>query len=243
MAASIDDAGEAAPANEERIDLARQAPLRLGPLRIDPARRLLVHDDGRRQVLERRLMQVLVALLRAGGGILSRDDLTRSCWHGAMVGEDALSRVIGQLRRLERGIAGGVFEIQTINKVGHRIIAADRAAPLDRPVIAVAPFRNLSGDADQDPLARTISDQVLAALSRRPRLGVIAGEAGSESRYRLGGGVLAVGGQVRVSAQLTEAVSGQAIWAERFDRANTLAAQAEIAQAIAAAIEPAITLA
>jgi TolB-like protein len=235
MAASIDDAGE------ERIDLARQAPLRLGPLQIDPARRQVVHDDGRRQVLERRVMQVLVALLGAGGAILTRDELTRSCWHGVIVGKDALNRVLGQLRRLERDLGRGVFEVQTITRVGYRIIAAERTA--ETASIVVLPFRNLSGDPDQEALAKTMSDQVLAALSGRPQLLVIAGGAESQGRYVLSGGVLAVGEQARVSAQLTEAVSGQAIWAERFDTVNSLAAQAEIARSIAAAIEPAITFA
>jgi TolB-like protein len=240
MAASIGDAGEdpPAPAHEAYVDLASQAPLRLGPLRIDPARRLLMHDDGRRQTLERRVMQVLVALLGAGGGILTRDELTRSCWRGLMVGRDALNRVVGQLRHLERDLGSGVFEIQTITKVGYRIISTDRTLPADKPRIAVLPFRNLSGDPDQDRLAEAITQDVLTSLSRRPRLLVTAG--GAAGRYLLGGSVLVVGELARVTAQLTDGLSGQAIWAERFDSANNPAARAEIGQAIAAAIELAI---
>ena len=44
-------------------------------------------------------MQVLVALAAADGAIVGRDDLTRRCWEGRVVGEDAINRVISRLRR------------------------------------------------------------------------------------------------------------------------------------------------
>jgi hypothetical protein len=62
----------AANSTNGRISLAHEAPLRLGPLRVEPARRLVVHDDGREEVLEPRVMQVLVALIRAEGHIVTR---------------------------------------------------------------------------------------------------------------------------------------------------------------------------
>ncbi|WP_297695100.1 hypothetical protein, partial [Phenylobacterium sp.] len=43
-------------------------------------------------VLEPRVMQVLVALARERGEIVSRDDLIASCWAGRIVGEDAINR-------------------------------------------------------------------------------------------------------------------------------------------------------
>jgi tetratricopeptide (TPR) repeat protein len=65
---------------------------------------------------------VLVALARADGGILSRDDLTRRCWEGRVVGEDAINRVISRLRRAADTIGQGGFRIETITKVGYRLI-------------------------------------------------------------------------------------------------------------------------
>ncbi len=76
-------------------------------------------------------MQVLIALARADGDIVSRDDLTASCWEDRVVGEDAINRVISRLRRAAEG-SSGAFRIETITKVGYRLIvgAADSVAPV-----------------------------------------------------------------------------------------------------------------
>ena len=58
----------------DRIDLAHAADFTLGPLTVRPSTRE-VDRDGAIEVLEPRVMQVLVALARAGGAIVSRDDL------------------------------------------------------------------------------------------------------------------------------------------------------------------------
>ena len=82
-----------------RINLAHEAPVRLGALSIEPALRRVAHDDGREEIVEPRVMQVLVALIRARRRIITRDDLMMSCWHGVVVGEDAINRIISRLRR------------------------------------------------------------------------------------------------------------------------------------------------
>ena len=107
-----------------RISLALEQPVRLGALSVDPASRRVAHDDGREEFLEPRVMQVLVALLRADGRVLARDELLSTCWPGVLVGEDALNRVMGRLRRLEGGVAAGAFRIETVTKVGYRLVAA-----------------------------------------------------------------------------------------------------------------------
>jgi DNA-binding winged helix-turn-helix (wHTH) protein/tetratricopeptide (TPR) repeat protein len=109
----------------ERIDLAQAAEFRLGELVVRPAIRQLCHDDGRDEVLEPRVMQVLVALAHANGGIVSRDMLTACCWEGRVVGEDAINRVISRLRRSAEGIGQGSFRIETITKVGYRLLTGE----------------------------------------------------------------------------------------------------------------------
>jgi DNA-binding winged helix-turn-helix (wHTH) protein/tetratricopeptide (TPR) repeat protein len=112
----------------ERIDLAQAAEFRLGQLVVRPPIRQLCHDDGRDEVLEPRVMQVLVALAHAEGGIVSRDMLTACCWEGRVVGEDAINRVISRLRRSAEGIGQGSFRIETITKVGYRLLTGEPAA-------------------------------------------------------------------------------------------------------------------
>ena len=103
------------------VVLAREQPFALGAVRIEPAVRQIAYPDGNTETLEPRVMEVLVALHRAQGAILSRDDLTAACWHGNVVGEDAIQRVIQRLRKAAD--RSGVFRIETITKVGYRLIA------------------------------------------------------------------------------------------------------------------------
>ncbi|MEZ0243991.1 MAG: hypothetical protein ACAH11_11495, partial [Sphingomonas sp.] len=58
---------------------------------------------------------------------------TRRCWEGRIVGEDAINRVISRLRR-SAGECGGAFRIETVNKVGYRLVLTDGAhrSPLPR---------------------------------------------------------------------------------------------------------------
>jgi len=114
------------------VDLAREEDIRLGALLIRPSRRELV-VRGRRTRLEPRVMQVLVALARAEGGVVSHSELIESCWSGRIVGEDAIYRCIVRLRGLAATLEDA-FCIETIARVGYRLMHAracanNRAAP------------------------------------------------------------------------------------------------------------------
>ena len=119
-----------------RIHLGREPPIRLGALLIEPSLRRVVHDDGREEIVEPRVMQVLVALVRSGGAILTRDDLLATCWHGVVVGEDAITRVMGRLRRLTEGIGENQLKLETITKVGYRLVAAGAVGRDPAPIPA-----------------------------------------------------------------------------------------------------------
>ncbi len=111
-----------------RIDLGDTRELRLGGVLVLPPLRTLRCADGSEQVIEPRVMQVLVALAEADGAIVTRDMLTRRCWEGRVVGEDAINRVISRLRRSAEEFCGGAFRIETVNKVGYRLVPGDGAA-------------------------------------------------------------------------------------------------------------------
>lgn len=135
------------------IDLAREPDFSLGPLQVRPSTRE-VEADGKRDLLEPRVMQVLVALARAQGSVVSRDDLIESCWEGRIVGEDAINRAIGRLRKVSEGTNGAAFRIETVARVGYRLERAgevNRAAPVSAPGATAAPLpsksRHLAGAA------------------------------------------------------------------------------------------------
>lgn len=118
--------------DESLIQLARAEPFRLGSLVVNPATRE-VSRDGESEILEPRVMQVLVALFEAKGAVVSRDELVARCWDGRIVGDNAITRVIVQLRRLANEFGQSSFELETITKVGYRLVVREGAAVATSP--------------------------------------------------------------------------------------------------------------
>jgi TolB-like protein/DNA-binding winged helix-turn-helix (wHTH) protein len=116
----------------QRIDLAREADFMLGTIQVRPSTRQVESGEGS-ETLEPRIMQVLVALARKRGQVVSRDELIESCWDGRVVGDDALNRCIAKIRKL--GEAGSGFRLETIPRVGYRLWAdgGTGAAPRSNP--------------------------------------------------------------------------------------------------------------
>jgi DNA-binding winged helix-turn-helix (wHTH) protein/Tol biopolymer transport system component len=133
------------------IDLAREADFFLGTLEVTPSTREVIRG-GERELLEPRVMQVLVALYRAGGRVVSRDELIARCWEGRIVGEDAINRAIGRLRRLSDVDPGNSFVIETIARVGYRLTARSSAI---RPSEEAAPLPAQPSSAMETPAPLT----------------------------------------------------------------------------------------
>jgi TolB-like protein len=84
--------------------------------------------NGQGQHLEPRVALVLVALARAEEAVLSRDDLITRCWDGVVVGDDAINRIIGKIRRLAESLSAG-FYIETVPRVGYRLVRSTPRGP------------------------------------------------------------------------------------------------------------------
>jgi len=100
--------------------LAEEEDFQLGAICVRPSL-CEVEAGGARESLEPRVMQVLVALARADGAVLSRDELIRQCWGGRIVGEDAINRCVSKVRQLSELGGGKAFEIDTVPRVGYRL--------------------------------------------------------------------------------------------------------------------------
>ena len=152
-----------------------------------------------------------------------------------------------------------VYRIRPGRSAGDTMGAAQAPLALpDKPSVAVLPFTNMSGDAEQEFVSDGIAEDVITALSRYPSLFVIARnssftykgravdvkQVGRELgvRYVLEGSVRKAGNRIRVTAQLVEAGTGNHVWADRYDRdlADIFAVQDEITEAVTIAIAPAI---
>jgi DNA-binding winged helix-turn-helix (wHTH) protein/Tfp pilus assembly protein PilF len=108
-------------------DLAKALAFALGSLRVDPSTRR-INGDGRSETLEPRVMRVLVALGETPGRVLSRDELIELCWDGQVVTDNAITRVISLLRHALDDLSGGTVRLETITKVGFRVVVEDANA-------------------------------------------------------------------------------------------------------------------
>jgi TolB-like protein/tetratricopeptide (TPR) repeat protein len=243
-------------ANPVTVDLAHEDRFSLAGLEVRPATREVI-AGGRSQVLEPRIMQVLVVLARHRGMVVSRDDLISTCWGGRAVGEDAINRCIGAIRRLSETLGG--FAVDTVARVGYRlteVVAGEEPDAPFKPSIAVMPFANLTGDAGQDYFVDGMVVEITGALSRVRSILVI-GSGSSLSfkgktivaqdvarqlgvRYVLEGSIRRSADRIRITVQLVDAIDGAQVWSNRFDDVvdDVFALQDRVAVAVAGVIEP-----
>ena len=109
------------------------------------------------------------------------------------------------------------------------------ALPLpDKPSIAVLPFENMTGDPKQEFFADGFTEQIITSLSKIQALFVISRNSTfsykgkpvkvqkvSEElgvRYVLEGSIQKSGDRIRINVQLIDAIPGQHVWAESYDR-------------------------
>lgn len=142
-------------------------------------------------------------------------------------------------------------------KLAARLERVEPALPA-KPSIAVLPFSNMSSDPEQEYFSDGISEDIITELSRFRSLFVIARNSaftyrgkhidirvvGRELgvRYVLEGSIRKAANRVRVSAQLIDALTGNHLWAERYDRdlVDIFAVQEDITRSIAATVAPQI---
>jgi TolB-like protein len=174
---------------------------RFGSFRLLTRRReLLLHDAPVR--LGSRAFDVLLALIKRRGQLVTKDELLADVWLGRVIEENNLQAQISALRKVLVSNEDGGRYLQTVPGRGYRFVApveheepADeiavteaaprrsRAARLplpDKPSIAVVPFTNLSSDPQQEYFSDGITDDIVTELSRFSELLVIASNSSFE---------------------------------------------------------------
>jgi adenylate cyclase len=129
----------------------------------------------------------------------------------------------------------------------------------DKPSIAVMPFTNMGADPEQEFFSDGLTEEIITALSKAPKLFVIARDSTftykrkpvkvrqvAEElgvRYVLEGSVRKAGDKIRITAQLIDALTGHHLWAEQYDRNLTdiFAVQDEITKKIIKAMQVKLT--
>jgi adenylate cyclase len=134
-------------------------------------------------------------------------------------GEERLKNIVGPV---------AIYSVQTGGEPAPRAPALPK-----KPSIAVLPFNNLSGGAEQEYFSDGITEDIITELSRFRSLFVIARNSsfayrgatvdvrrvGRELgvRFVVEGSVRKLGNRIRLTVQLVDAETGSHVWADRYD--------------------------
>ena len=185
--------------------------------------------------------------------------LTESRATGKLVGERKIKPKTWQRAVLAFGVLiVGLAAIAIYKYIFHPTSLPEKistvskpAIPLaDRASIAVLPFKNLSGDPEQEYFSDGITNDIITDLSKFREMLVIASNTVftykgkpirlNEIRRELGvqyvleGSVQKLNQKVRINAQLIDSATGHHLWAERYERdmKDVFTVQDEIVQTI-----------
>ncbi len=221
-----------------------------GGFRLD-TRLLELRRDDIAMHMEPRAFDVLRLLIENRDRVVSKDELLDRVWDGRIVSESTLGSSINAVRRAVGDDGKRQAIIRTLPRRGFRfvqpvVVISEAPSPAleddartvsyrpDKPAIAVLPFRNNSGDPDQEYFADGLTDDITTDISIISGLFVIARNSTFAYkgrtvdlqqvsrdlgvRYIMEGSVRKAGDRVRVSAQLIDGATGGHVWAERYDR-------------------------
>ena len=240
-----------------------------GPFRLDVDGEILFRAEEPLPV-GKRGVALLRALLERPGVPVSKDALIEAAWPGLVVEEGNLTVQIAALRKVLGEEPGGDHWIETLPRRGYRFIGpvttsdkaivSTRVGPVppvpDKPSIAVLPFKNMSGDAEQEYFADGIVEDIITALCRFRQLFVVARnstfaykgktpdirQVGRELgvRYVLEGSVRKSANRVRITGQLLDCATSTHLWADRFEGAleDIFDLQDQVTASVVGAIGP-----
>jgi TolB-like protein len=252
--------------------------LRFGDCALDPDRRELTRSSATVPIGPQ-VFDLLLHLVENRAHVVSKDDLLDAVWHGRIVSEATITSHINAARNAIGDNGHDQLLIRTIARKGFRfvgkvtegsqaVVQGSRAPESglsteppahelpDKPSIAVLPFVNLSGDAEQDYFADGVAEDIITALSRMRWLFVIArnssftykGRTGDVKqigrdlgvRYVLEGSLRKAANRVRITGQLIDATTAGHLWAERYDGAldDIFELQDRITESVVGAIAP-----
>src|SRR5690348_16023908 len=111
----------------------RAPPAAIGSFGVRAASNELIGNDGEVVRLRPRLMDVLLRLAAAPGEVVTRQALLDDVWPRRVVADEVLSRAIAELRTALHDDAREARYIETLPKVGYRLIAPVGSTPEARP--------------------------------------------------------------------------------------------------------------
>lgn len=206
--------------------------------------------------VEPQVFDLLAILIERRDRVVSKDELVAKVWNGRIVSDATITSRINLARQAVGDTGRDQAVIRTFPKRGFRFVAdvepeePSKATQQTQATILVLPFKDLTPGGSEF-LAEGLTEDLIVALSRYADVSVIAintamkiGEAPKrlenplslvEANYLVTGTVRISSDRLRVTVQLADKGTGNAIWSERFDRQlqEVFDVQDEIVEALA----------
>lgn len=240
----------------------KSSEIHLGAYIFDKETMHLYGLDGELVPLRHKSLEVLKVLVEKSGQTVLKEEFLETVWDGTHVSEDSLAKCVADIRKTiedhdkrlietipSKGykLVPGPHSSRTLPTYRYALIAVVmliigvtallsdryRVSNIDRPVVAVLYFKNLSAEPHRDYLSDAISEGLIVNLARYPEFIVISENSSFQFRNDpvdiqktselLGADFLLVGSQqfdgstIRVTAQLIDAKTGVYVWTESID--------------------------
>jgi TolB-like protein/Tfp pilus assembly protein PilF len=220
-----------------------------------------LRKGGMRLKLQPQPFRLLGLLASRAGRVLTRQEIERELWGGQthVDFEGGLNYCIRQIRTALGDDADSPRYIETLPRRGYRFLVtvetpgSTSAARPRRPMIAVLPFGNLTGQNDQDYFCDGLTEELIAQLGRLnpQQLGVIAFTTARQYRntpkgidqigeelgveFIVEGSFRRAGDRVRIMAQLIQVSDQSHLWAEAYNRTleDIINIQIDVAERVA----------
>lgn len=205
-----------------------------------------VEKNGQNRTLTPRSFDILLFLIERRGRAVEKQELFEQIWKGIFVTDNALTRVIKEIRRALGDDADAPRYIETIPKRGYRFIAevtrisvtAKTLQPAINerratPLMAVLPFKLLASSGDDEYLGLGMADALITRLSNvgqiivRPTSAVLKYTGINQDPVAIGhelrvesvieGSIRKSGERIRVTVQLVSVEDQRPLWADKFD--------------------------
>ena len=209
-------------------------------------------NHGESVRLEPHVFDLLQYLIEHRDRVVPRQELLDSLWKGKVVTDGVLSARLKDARKAVSDTGAAQSIIKTLYGRGYQFVAPVEENPENNdplndtresdvseqsylagnPSLAVLPFINLSGEPAQEVIVDGMTDEMIAGLSRIPKLLVVSyhstmtykgrtldiKEVGREQgvHYVLEGSLRKMDNEIRVTAQLINAITGHHLWADRY---------------------------
>lgn len=197
--------------------------------------------------------KILEILIKNSERVVTKDELAAAVWDGRIITDATISTALKETRQIVGDTGRTQSVIRTVHGRGFQFVANIKARSVfgtesDLTVVAIFPFRNLGPEINDQFIADGLTEDTIANLSRFPKFFVLSHRttrslaaedisiAEMHARHSIDvvieGSLRTSPERLRVTAQLTDASTGQLLATEQFERNRDVAGLFEIQEEV-----------